>query len=324
MGTDIYLDERCIVSFSISEFGWFLGRWAGHLRYLKHNIYKDDKFILFTDLDYHPFVEDFITYTIELPEWFYKTPLDRDCYEAPVIGSPPGSLTPPKVYEKLIEYMRGFYNYKKAIEIWPPRGCNPFVSFVPQVYRKLKASKVESDRPIVVVYPRKRARAAERNVPEFVWKEVVDALTEDFKVVLVGTPNGSALVGYIGPNIVNLIDYNEEDKMDKILSYFNSAICSVGSQSGLTYVSLQTDCPSYIIGHEKKRHAVDENRFNTPVSFRVVHDYRAIDSQTILSDIAEMLNVLKQEKEKEINTHIKILNESTNTLNSIVEGYNAK
>ncbi len=324
MSNDIYLDEVCIVSMFCGEIGWFLGKWSAHLRYLKHHIYKDKKFILFTELDYHPIVEDFVTYTIELPKWFYKTPLERDCYEAPPIGSSPGSLTPPHIYEKLIKYMREFYNYKKAIEVWPPRGCNPFVSFVPQVFRKLKKPKIESERPIICVYPRKRDRSPQRNVPEFVWKEVVDELAKDFKVILCGTPEGSALSRYSGKNVYNLIDYHKEDKMDKIISGFSSAILSVGSQSGLTYISLQADCPSYIIGHEKQRHAVDENRFDTPVSFRVVYDYRAIDAQTILTDIAEMLDILKNKEKEEIDLHINTLNKSTNTLNKIIEAHNAK
>ncbi|MHA1591701.1 MAG: hypothetical protein ACTSUP_04455, partial [Candidatus Heimdallarchaeaceae archaeon] len=128
--------------------------------------------------------------------------------------------------------------------------------------------------------------------------------------------------GYNAENVINLIDYNGNDKMDLIVQFLNSAICSVSSQSGLTHVSLLCDCPSYIIGHEMERHAKFENRFNTPVSFRFVSDYRAIDSQTILSDIAEMLDLLRKSEDEKINKFDTILDESISNLDSLIDGVN--
>jgi len=59
-----------------------------------------------------------------------------------------------------------------------------------------------------------------------------------------------------------------------------------------THISLLSKCPSYIIGHEKIRHTVELNRFNIPTSFRYVTDYRAIDADTIVSDLQQFINVL--------------------------------
>ena len=316
---DLYVDEPCVMSFFYGELGWFLSRFQAHLRFLKHHKYKDRKFILFTDLDYHIFVEDFVSYTIELPDWFYELGLERDCYEAPLSGSPPGSLTPPKVYARLIEYFRTFYDYRKAIEIFPPRGCTDIMNLMPQLFRKFIRPKITLDREIICVMPRGRARAPQRNVPEFVWKEVVEELRQYFIVVLCGTPTGSYLSGYNAEGVINLIDYGGDDKMVRIVHYLNSAISSIRSQSGLTHVSLQCDCPSYIIGHEKVRHAREENKFDTPVSFRYVYDYRAIDAPTILKDVAEMLDNLKQvEYNKQVN-YIQQTEKSIENLDNLIE-----
>jgi len=130
-----------------------------------------------------------------------------------------------------------------------------------------KTEKIESDLPIICVFPRGRARASFRNVPDFVWDEVVDKLSEQFLVVL-------------------------GDKLEQIMVFLNSCICSVSSQSGLTHVSMLCGANSYIIGHEKYRHAVVENRYKVPVSFRFVDDYRAIDAYTILKDIEGFINDL--------------------------------
>jgi predicted O-methyltransferase YrrM len=53
-------------------------------------------------------------------------------------------------------------------------------------------------------------------------------------------------------------------------------------------------CPSYIIGHEQERHTIADNKFEVPTSFRYVVDYRAIDAQTIINDINEFSNLLRQ------------------------------
>lgn len=294
MGDEIYLDEPCVASFFIGELGWILQRWAGYLRYLKHEVYKDHKFILMTNLDYHAFVHDFITYTIPPPKEFLDLNLETDCYEAPTPNSPPGSLTPPEVWTALIKYFRNFYNVEYAEEVWTPRGCNTWVDKRPQLFQRFAAAPVKADKPIIVVFPRGRARSPQRNVPEFVWKELVDKLKEDYVVILGGTPSGSFLANYQGENVVNLINYDGSDKMEQIIGFLNSAVMSVSSQSGPTHISLFSGCPSYIIGHEKDRHAVVENRLSTPVSFRQLQDYRAIDAISMFEDIKSFESVLSR------------------------------
>uniref|UniRef100_A0A6H1ZIS5 Putative methyltransferase n=1 Tax=viral metagenome TaxID=1070528 RepID=A0A6H1ZIS5_9ZZZZ len=293
-----YIDEPCVVSFAIGEYGWILQRWTAHLRYLKHDVYPNHKFILFTNTQLHTFVDDFITYTIDLPDWFYKLKLDRDCYEAVEEGAPAGSLTSPEVYSRLINYIRQFYNPEKAIEVWPPRGCNIWVDDAVQIFKKIttKSEPFIADKYILVVFPRKRDRASNRNVPEFIWLDTIEKLRKEFLVVLAGTPEGAGLIGYKNENVINLIDYNEEDKTDLIIRYLNSAACSISSQSGGTHMSLLCGCASYIIGHEKERHSEIENRLNVPASFRYVYDYRAIDSDTIVSDVKNFIQIMINEK----------------------------
>ncbi len=291
---DFCIDEPVVTSFFIGELGWGLQRWFSFLRYLKKEVYPDRKFLLMAPLQYHSFVNDFVAYTIDLPKEFYDLKLDTDCYEAVVPGSKPGSLTPPDVYAALIGYFRHVYNKDKAIEIWTPRGFDLTVDNRPQLFRKYVTQRVGSDKPMITVFPRGRARASQRNVPEFIWREVVDELKKEYTVVLGGTSNGSFLSDYKDKNVINLIPYDSEDKIEHIIEYLNSSVCSVSSQSGLTHVSLLCDTPTYIIGHEKERHCVIENRFTTATSFRYVQDYRAIDAETILSDVSSFLDALNK------------------------------
>lgn len=244
---------------------------------------------------YHVFVHDFVAYTIGLPKEFYDLKLETDCYEAPFSGSEPGALTPTNVWNAIIEYARNFYNIDKAIEIWTPRGCNTWIDKKTQIFKKYHASKrIWSNKPILCIFPRGRDRSSFRNVPEFVWYDLVEKLKDKYQIVLSGTVGGSSLVDYEDPEVINLIPEPNENKLDTTIDFLGNSIGSISSQSGLTHVSLLTGCPSIIIGHEKQRHAVDENRTDTPVSFRYVTDYRAIDADTIIQDMNNFFGQLQQ------------------------------
>jgi len=298
---EFFIDEPCVVSFFIGELGWLAQRWQGYLRHLKHNVYQDHKFFLMVNNQFHIIVQDFISWTIDLPDEFYKLNLETDCYEAPFPGSAAGSYTPPEVWTRLVEYMRQFYNVEKATEIWTPRGVNTWVDMQPQLFTKYTTEAlVNTDRPIITVFPRGRDRAAQRNVPEFVWQELVDNLRQTHNVMLCGTPTGASLVNYQAQGVDNLIG---KAGLDEVLLLLNNSVMSISSQSGPTHLSVLSMCPSYIIGHEQQRHTVDDNRFNTPTSFRYVEDYRAIDAPTILRDIMEFEQLLQ--KSDEVNSIVR-------------------
>ena len=292
---EFFIDEPCVASFFIGELGWLAQRWQGYLRHLKHNIFPEHKFFVMLNGQYHILVEDLVNWTVDLPEEFYKLNLETDCYEAPLPGSPAGTLTPTEVWTNLIEYMRQFYNVEKSTELWTPRGVNMWVDMQPQLFTKYTTEAlVQSKRPIITVFPRGRTRAAQRNVPEFVWHEVVEGLRQTFDVVLCGTPTGACMVNYQAPGVDNLIG---KAGLDQVLFLLNNSVCSISSQSGPTHLSVLSMCPSYIIGHEQKRHTVDDNRFVTPTSFRYLEDYRAIDAQTILQDVDGFVQLLQQNDE---------------------------
>jgi hypothetical protein len=292
-------DEKIFVSFFCGEFGWGIQEFFGHLRFLKKEKYPDYKFILFMDMSVSCLVSDFAYLMLPLPEFVYSDRFDRDCYELVEKGSPAGSLTPPDIYSDIIEYIRQFYDYtsENTVEFFTPRGCNHIIDNMPQIFSMYKSDLqiVNFNKPIICIFPRNRERASNRNVPVYVWKEVVDRLKEDFLIVLGGTPNGACLADYPESNdVINLISYNGEDKLEKIIAYLNNSVCSISSQSFLTSVSMLSGCNSYIIGHERERHISHYNRGNVPCSFRYVTDYRAIDADTIMSDIAAFLYELEK------------------------------
>ena len=291
---DLVIDYPIIVSMFCGEIGWFLQRYQGFMRYLRQETFKDHKMLLMIPPEWHLFVNDFVSYTVPLPD-FIKD-LDRDCYEAVTPNAPPGSLTDPKIYSELIKYLKTLYNNDKGKLILSPRGCNFVVDTYPQIFARYthNAPLEKLDKPLISIMPRKRNRAPNRNVPEFIWRETVEILRKNFIVALLGTPEGAGLADVNGDGIINLIPYIGEDKTDLTIKYLNSSVCSMSRQSGGTHISLLSGCPTYIIGHEKDRHSKTENRLNIPVSFRYLTDYRMIDAQTICSDVTGFLQQLQQ------------------------------
>ena len=287
--------KKVAISGHWGELGWFLQYYQPHMRFSKFNKYKDYEFVIVTDMNKHPFIEDFVSFTIGMPDWFYDLGLDRDCNEAVLPNSEPGSLTPPNVYSSLILFMKELCSECEEYEmLMPLRGCSFLNNFQGKTYCKYnKVKGIRSDRPIIVVMPRKRVRAPNRNVPEFIWYELVEKLKETFLVIIAGSPSGACLQNYESENVVNII--NVKDNIELTLKYLKSAVCSVSSQSGGTHISLLAVCPTYIIGHEKDRHTVELNRFNTPTSFRHVLDYRAIDADTIVLDLQQFITALMHE-----------------------------
>ncbi len=272
--------------------------------------------------DLHVFINDFVSFTINWPKELYDLGFEGDGYELVPPNSPAGTLTPPEVYADLIKYMRNFYNLDKAIEIFPPRGCTNYIEYTQQIFVKYTSHKIFNfDKPCITVFPRERIRASDRNVPAFVWFDLVEKLRQNAIVVLAGTPSGACLVDYEAENVINMIKYDEKDKTEKIISYLNSSSLSISSQSGGTHISLLTGCPSYIIGHEKKRHAVSENRLGVPVSFRYLPDYRMIDANTIISDINDFMSKLPAKKDKKYD---ELLEEDTRIFNNILKVENGK
>lgn len=290
-------DRKVVISMFPGELGWFLQYYQGFLRFLKTQTeYSEYDFIIVCNKHLHAFITDFVFCTVSFPDWFTDLELDQDCNEAVVPGSPPASLTPPNVYQNLILFMKDICKHTKEYElVLPPRGCNNILDTRPQLFNNYNSDKkIQSNKPIVTVFPRARVRAANRNVPEFVWYNTVMKLREFFTIVLAGTPSGACLGDLEGEDIINLIKYNEDDKTEKLIDYLNNSVLSVSSQSGGTHISLLTQTPSYIIGHERERHTVKMNRLNTPTSFRVVQDYRAIDADTIIDDLKGFIQALEK------------------------------
>lgn len=281
----------------VGELGWACSRWIGWCR-LRRFIEFGTARSIAMDYDWrYPLYADFVDEFIPLPPWVAQLGWEQDCYELVPPDSQPGACTPVDVYNELLTYCKQFINPHTTWWVKPPRGCNFIVHFsYQQMWKPLEPSPqakayVDSllhnvQRPVIVFSGRKRARSADRNIPESVWDGLITELEKYFTVVITGTPHSSALVDKVGRNIINVIPRTGVDGLDVLIAFLHRARMSVTSQSGPTLVSLQCETPSYIVGHEVARHSRHENFLDAPSLFRPVPgSYGAMDVQTMLVDI---------------------------------------
>ena len=234
-----------------------------------------------------------------LPDWFLDFGYDVDSYES--VGMSPSE------YGRLLTYFRQFYDPSNTKEIRTPRGCTFLLtSFYQQKINKLipsenaikKRDSLVGNNPYIVISARGRSRAAFRNWPEEYWEALCYSILSTYPnlyIVLVGAPNGSYLRRFGGDRIVNAIFTPKEESIDLSIAFFDQAICSITSQSGSTHLSLQSVCPSLILGHERQRHAVEENYLKAPVMFVETADYR-VSPQFVFDSFSQFYDEIKKRR----------------------------
>ena len=261
----------------IGELGWELSRWQGFCRFRTEKEFKDKEIIVASFPGRAPLYWGIATRFIPLPDWFLDFGYDVDSYES--VGMSPSE------YGRLLNYFRQFYDPSTTKEIRTPRGCTFLLtSFYQQKINKLissdnaiqKRDSLVGERPYVVISARGRSRSSFRNWPEEYWEALCYSILTtypDLLLVIVGAPNGSFLKRFGGDRVVNAIFTPKEESIDLSIAFFEKAVCSITSQSGSTHLSLQSLCPSLILGHERQRHAVDENYLKAPVMFVETKNY---------------------------------------------------
>lgn len=181
--------------------------------------------------------------------------------------------------------------------------------FYRQKIVKLKASDEATQKrdalvgknPYVFISARGRSRASFRNWPEEHWESLCSSILAAYPelyLVIAGAPSGSFLKRLNGPRIINTVFTPKEESIDLSIAFLENAQCSITSQSGSTHISLQTGCPSLIIGHERQRHAVDENYLQTPVMFLETKNYN-VSPSLVLTSFGQFYEEMKKLRKEE-------------------------
>jgi hypothetical protein len=316
----------------VGELGWACSRWHAWCRYRRFMEFPEARSIA-ADYDWrYPLYADFVDEFIPMPQWFTDLNLEQDCYEAVLPEAPAGGTMPQNIYAELIHHFSQFYNPSTTWVVRPPRGCNFIVQErAKQMWKRLEPSPQATDyvdsilagdqRDMLVVSARARTRAENRNVPEFVWEALVDELAKHFTIAITGTKHSSSLTTKVGRNIINMIPRTGVDGLDVLIALMHRAKMSVTSQSGPTLISLLCETPSYIVGHERDRHATNENYLNAATMVRTVPYgvYAGVTPEMVIHDVLSFHNALTQAEGVLQNTYQRCHNEDRVIMHSLMQ-----
>jgi len=130
----------------------------------------------------------------------------------------------------------------------------------------------ESGHKEIHVFPRcrKAKNFSPRNLSEAFYKDLLYRLCEEFEhddtyiIRTMGTKSGAYDIDIDKKNYVNFLD---RTSLGDLIEGAVTAICAIGSQSAPLKLMLLQKVPSFMIGHEKKRHTETENWMKTKVGF---------------------------------------------------------
>lgn len=130
---------------------------------------------------------------------------------------------------------------------------------------------------VIMIFPRCRgSKFKGRNIPGTQWERIAASLCDQFPENIVAT-FGSRKGSYTNlqvnkSNFMNLAGKNDSVSLDWMVALCNLKLAraAVGNQSGTVKMTLLCGTPTFIFGHEEKRHTVDENWADTRVAFHKV------------------------------------------------------
>jgi len=133
------------------------------------------------------------------------------------------------------------------------------------------------ERKVIMVFPRCRASKFKgRNIPRKHWEVIINSLCRSFPdriVASFGSLNGAyGDIDVQHENFTSLVGKNDSLSLDWMVALCNTGTASaaVGNQSGPVKMTLLCGTPTFIFGHEEKRHTVEENWAGTRVGFHNV------------------------------------------------------
>lgn len=285
---NVLKNEKKIVFVGMMELGWEIQRWASPINYFMANN-PDKECVIATlpdRLDLYKGHKEF--YPIQITELYSRKRPDMYRIQYLDVGE----------HEKIIEGIKKTHPDFYIMET-PSSGYGRYVfpfeecdfNFQPRIKNKEVIDSLLTSSPTITVAPRHRTdirtRAIEtvRNWPY--WNDLFEML-KDFTVFVAGTHGG-----YVKPkqnNCICLEDYNTKgtSTIGLTIEAMKASKVTVGQQSGNPILSLHLGTPVISWGHEKRRHAVDENPRGTLCHFFEDATY-SIKPEVIYYQIMEMI-----------------------------------
>ena len=144
----------------------------------------------------------------------------------------------------------------------------------PEAVDKIYKIKERNDKKAMLIFPRcRKGKFGHRNLTKEFYVNLARKLHAEYpdhNLISISSKNGAYVLGEEVD--FDLVEYDDDKTIDMLIALCNSGkvIFVCGSQSSLPKISLLLGVPTYMIGHEKKRHMEAENWMKTKVGFTEV------------------------------------------------------
>jgi len=271
----------------IGELGWSMYV-AAHVRWYKEK--TDKKIAVMTYPDRRCLYEGLADVVMSLPDIFYT---NVDVRRQNCLGI---KKVMPNVLKNLLSHYLtdGYYMPDYFILSCKPKFWDKLI-FKPYRYSKKIDGPAE-----IMVFPRQRTGGwySVRNLPKEFYVRLIERLCAEFPELLVrtiGTANAACDINMDRPNYVNWV--GKSGSLQDMIDRCQKAVAAVGSQSGPPKITLLQGVPTFMIGHQRRRHMVNENWSKTRVEFIEVNDenYANFDKENCIERIVDFVRMAEKE-----------------------------
>jgi len=300
--------EKVVITLMTGEMFWEFGRFAPHVIWKRHKVYKDPniKFIVCTRPErfdiYGTIADIFVPLKIEgdgikyIAECFrllnfpleYHQELVKSLYEQFKDRYDILEMITPDVENRKNFLDKNYYPKDKIRFQYSPREQNK--KLIDEYFK-------DNSKPIVVIAPRYRYKM-KRNWPH--WQDFYELILKnklhhDFNFVICGkNPDYVPDSNFTMIDINNIETDNDSSLIGLTMEVIKRSVLTVGSQSAIPNISLLLGTEVLEWGNQRGLHTVIYNVFNTKVTFLDDPTFN-ISPEVVFKKLNEILNKKKGE-----------------------------
>lgn len=248
---------RKLAFMDVGELGWSMYI-AAHVRWYKEK--TTDSVAVMTYPDRRCLYEGLADIVMNLPSAFYTK---FDSRRQNCLGIQ--KIMPDVVKNFLSTYLADGYRVPDYFIMRCKPQFGDKLIFKPYEYSK----KIEGP-PEILIFPRYRTGGwySFRNLPLGFYVNLIERLCSEFPKYRVRTIGTTQAAYDININKVNYVNWvGKSGSLQDMIDRCQTAVAAVGSQSGPPKIALFQGVPTFMIGHQRHRHMVNENWSKTRVEF---------------------------------------------------------
>jgi len=276
MEEQFFIDEPVAVTFYFGSLQYFLERYQGYFRYLRRHKYPDHKMLMMSNFNWFFLVKDYLTWNIDLPDFFKEKNLTALHYES---VEPNKEVIDPTLYKDLQDYLFQFYNRDKAVELWCPRGDSLIIKAQNQVFQDYKIEEIKEfnlEKPTITINVSPIVRP-------YIWAEVIEMLLPNFDIALFNN------------NVIQCDGITNIETLEDFCTFSKNSYITINAHDDYAYIPFVIQSRNFVISNVKGNDLLTlHKKMKTPLAFFPIDNYNSLDSKEIVQNVLKAIETFKE------------------------------